>query len=82
MDNTETPDHKATADLVLQRALVLLEGRGVPLDVTLDRMTTMAAGAHVSLVGSNLAARCFRQYAKRIAGGLFAGSRAENGRPH
>ena len=70
--NTEAPDHKAVADMVLQRALVLLEARGVPLDIAVDRFTSMAAAAHVDAMGSTLAARCFRDYAKRIAGGLFS----------
>ena len=71
-NSTRDFDHKATADMVLQRALARLEERGVPLDVTLDRITTMAAGAHVSLVGSTLAASCFRDYAKQIQQGTFA----------
>lgn len=64
-------DPKATADLVLGDALALLRRLGVPLDVQIDRMTVFAAGAHVSLVGGEIAAQCFRAYADRIEEGLF-----------
>lgn len=64
-------DLRGLADLILQRALAVMEERGVPRDVALDRLTTYAAGAHVDLVGSDLAAECFRKYAEKIEAGLF-----------
>jgi hypothetical protein len=79
--NDEDSGPKALADMVLTRALAILDERGVPRDVTIDRLTTFAAGAHVQIVGSALAARCFRDYAKRIEGGLFTGA-ASRGRRH
>lgn len=63
--------NRAVADAVLASALRVLEERGVPLDVTVDRLTTFAAGAHVSMLGGTAAAACFRTYADRIACGLF-----------
>lgn len=70
-DDEMTSAGMAMADLIVQRALVIMEQRGVSQDVALDRLTTAAAGAHVQLLGSQAAAECWRVYAQRIEDGLF-----------
>lgn len=77
-----SPSPRQLADLVFGDALAMLRELGVPADVQIDRMTTFAAGAHVQAMGSALAARCFRDYAKRIEDGLFAVSEARRGAKH
>lgn len=72
-------DPKAVADQVFGDALAVLRVLDVPMDVQVDRLVTIAAGAHVSLIGSALAARCFRDYAARIDSGLFAASEPTSG---
>lgn len=71
---TSTPtdrDHLGLADLILCRALALMAERDVPSDVTIDRLTTFAAGAHVRVCGAQIAAQAFRDYADQIEAGAF-----------
>lgn len=70
-DDETTSANRATADLIVQRALAIMQERGISKDVALDRLTTAAAGAHAQLLGNQAAAECWRVYAQRIEDGLF-----------
>lgn len=70
-DDETTSANMAMADLIVQRALVMMQERGISRDVALDRLTTAAAGAHVQILGSEAAADCWRVYAQKIEGGIF-----------
>ncbi|SFO91007.1 hypothetical protein [Tranquillimonas alkanivorans] len=69
---TEQSKKKACDRIVAKAAKEMVEGRGAPLGMMIDRMLTFAAAQAVRVEGSAKTAEKFRQLADKIEAGIFA----------